>query len=151
MRTETYSHCNGEAEVESGIKNSLLHVLNGTNFEIREGCGSDLRKTVLAKLTTLGWSDKFALAANSQISLTSYLDNHVLCFQTGNMSRFYADILKMQFVYKNKKAQAAFYVLPSKDAAKILGSNIANFVRLKFELDLFKDIITIPTLVIGIS
>lgn len=151
MKTETYSHCNGQNEVEAAIKSSLLHVLNETHFVITEGCGSELRKTILAKLITLGWSDKFALSANSQISLTSYVDNHVLCFQTGNMSRFYADLLKMQYVYKNQKARAAFYVLPSKDAAKILGSNIANFVRFKFELDMFKDIITIPTLVIGIS
>lgn len=91
------------------------------------------------------------LAAHSQISLTSSNDDHILCFQTGNMGRFYADLLKLQYVFKNKKAKVAFYLIPSKDAAKKIGSNIANFDRFTSELNLFKEIITIPTLVIGLN
>ena len=91
------------------------------------------------------------LDANSQISLTSYIDEHILCFQTGNMSRFYADLLKIQYVFEKRKAKVAIYIIPSKEAAKIMGSNIANFERFTFELNLFKEIITIPTIVIGIN
>jgi hypothetical protein len=151
MKFEIYSHCNGDKVVDQKIKVQLLKVLEDANFEIKEGCANELRKFILTQLKTHGWSDDFMLDANSHISLTSFIDEHVLCFQTGNMSRFYADLLKMQFVFKKKKAIAAFYIIPSKDASKIMGSNIANYDRFTNELNLFKEIITIPTIVIGIK
>ena len=42
-------------------------------------------------------------------------------------------------------------IIPSKGAAKIMGSNIAHFDRFTFELKLFEEIISVPTLVIGIN
>lgn len=151
MKIEIYSHHTGDKIVDKKIKDQLIKVLEESNFKIKEGCANELRKDILAKLKSFGWSDDFMLDANSQISLTSYIDEHILCFQTGNMSRFYADLLKIQYVFKKKKAKAAIYIIPSKEAAKKMGSNIANFNRFTFELNLFKEIITIPTIVIGIN
>jgi len=151
MKIEIYSHCDGEKLVNKEIKESLLKILIDTNFKIKEGCANELRKVILSKLKAVGWSDDFMLDVNSQISLTSSIANHVLCFQTGNMSRFYADLLKIQYVYKKDKTKAAIYIIPSKGAAKIMGSNIAHFDRFTFELKLFEEIISVPTLVIGIN
>ena len=39
----------------------------------------------------------------------------------------------------------------AEEAAKKIGSNIAHYDRHTFELDLFKEIISVPTLVIGIN
>jgi len=151
MRTEIYSHCSGEKMVDKDIKDSLLQILEETDFKIEKGCTNALKKLILSKLKSIGWSDDFMLDANSQISLTSSISNHVLCFQTGNMSRFYADLLKIQYVYKKDKNKVAIYIIPSKEAAKKMGSNIAHFDRFTFELKLFKEIISVPTLVIGIN
>jgi hypothetical protein len=151
MIIETYSHQNAESTVSSKIKKNITQILESTTFEIYEGCADKLRKTILSELKGVGWSDDFKIDVHSQISLTSSNDDHALCLQTGNMSRFYADLLKLQYVYKSKKASAAFYLIPSKEAAKKMGSNIAHFERFVFELQLFKDIVTIPTLVIGIK
>ena len=151
MTIEIYSHQNAENAVDPKIRKNIIQILEATKFTINEGCADKLRKTILSQLKEVGWSDDFKLDAHSQISLTSSNDDHALCFQTGNMSRFYADLLKLQYVYKNKKSHAAFYLIPSKEAAKKMGSNIAHFDRFVFELKLFKDIVTIPTLVIGIK
>lgn len=151
MKIETFSHCEGDSLVDPEIKSNVLKVLDETNFRIHHGCANKLRKLLLSQLKRVGWSGDFMLDANSQISLTSYNDEHVLCFQTGNMSRFYADMIKLQYVYQNRKAKGAIYLIPSKEAAKKMGSNIAHFTRFTSEISLFKDIITIPTLVIGIS
>lgn len=151
MTIELYSHNGADKAVSQTIKDTLFDILESTEFEIYEGCADKLRKIILAQLKEVGWSDDFKLDAHSQISLTSSNHDHALCFQTGNMSRFYADLLKLQFVYKNKKAKAAFYIIPSKEAAKKMGSNIAHFDRFCFEIRLFKDIVTIPTLIIGIK
>jgi len=151
MNLEFYSHYDGDNVVNKMIKDALIKVLNGTNFTITEGCSNKLKKHILSQLNNIGWSNDFIIDVNSQISLTSYIDNHVLCFQTGNMSRFYADLLKMQYVYMKGKARAGIYIIPSKSASKIIGSNIVNFERFTYELQLFNDIITIPTLVIGFN
>lgn len=151
MNIDIFSHNKGLELVDSKIKDNIFRLLKSTEFKISPGCGDDLRKAILAQLKSVGWSDDFRLDAHSQISLTSSIDQHVLCFQTGNMSRFYADLLKLEYVFKNKKANAAFYLVPSKDAAKKMGSNIANFDRLTSELSMFKEIITIPILVIGLN
>lgn len=151
MKIEIYSHNSGDKAADKKIKEQLIKILEETNFKIRESCSNELRKTILSQLKKIGWSDDFMLNTHSQISLTSSNDDHVLCFQTGNMGRFYADLLKLQYVFTNKKAKVAFYLLPSKDAAKKIGSNIANFDRFTSELNLFKEIITIPTLVIGLN
>ena len=151
MKIQTYSHLNGEKIIDKKIKEKILQVLEATQFKMHEGCADQLRKTILSQLKKIGWSDDFKLHANSQISLTSINDSHVLCFQTGNMSRFYADLLKLQYVFKNKKAVAAFYLIPTKEAARLIGSNIANFERFTQELNLFQQIISIPILVIGLN
>lgn len=151
MKIELYSHNAGDKIVNDDILRSLLKVIAETNIKITNKCANTLRKEILTKLKTMGWSDDFILDVNSQISLTSSITDHILCFQTGNMSRFYADLLKMQFVYQKGKAKVAIYLIPSKEAAKIMGSNIAHFDRFTSELRLFKDIVTIPTLVIGIN
>lgn len=151
MTIEIYSHQNADHAVDPKIRKNIIQILESTKFTIHEGCADKLRKTILSQLKEVGWSDDFKLDVNSQISLTSSNDDHALCFQTGNMSRFYADLLKLQYVYINKKSFAAFYLIPSKEAAKKMGSNIAHFDRFVFELILFKDIVTIPTLVIGIK
>ncbi len=77
--------------------------------------------------------------------------NVALCLQTGNMSRFYADLLKLEYLFKDRKAIAAVYIIPTKRRAREMGSNLAHFERFVEELDLFKDIITVPTLVIGLE
>ncbi len=151
MIIELFSHQNGENLVDKKIKNNLINVIDKTNYTIKLGCGNDLRNVLLNQLKIEGWSDEFRFDSDSRISLTSYIDNHILCFQTGNMSRFYADLLKLQYMYLGDKAKAAFYIIPSKEASILMGSNIANFERLKKELNLFRKIITIPTLVIGIK
>jgi hypothetical protein len=151
MRVQTFSHCNGENVVDSTIRQQLLNVLVKTEYKFKAGCANHLRNLVLSQLKLEGWSDEFQLASNSQISLTSCIDDHILCMQTGNVSRFYADLLKLQFVYLSNKAKAAIYIIPSKESAKIIGSNIANFDRFVNELALFKHIITIPTIVYGIN
>ena len=151
MTIQTYSHNDAKHTVDKQLMDELIGVLTSTEFKMVIGSAERLRRKILTQLKTSGWSDDFKLDSGSQISLTSSKNNHVLCFQTGNVSRFYADLLKLEYVFKQNKTKAAFYLIPSKTAAKALGSNIAHFDRLTTELNLFRSIITIPILVIGIN
>jgi len=66
------------------------------------------------------------------------------------MARFYADLLKLQAQFLEEKITSAIYILPTRNAAKVMGENIANFERLTAELtNTFSKVITVPLLIYG--
>ena len=151
MKVETFYHSGADVMSPRKVKTEVLGVLKRVKFNITRGCSDNIRQCILQSLQEIGWSDEFKIDAQSQITLPASKDSLALCFQTGNTSRFYADMLKLQYVYMQKGFHAAIYILYSKEAAKIIGSNVANFDRFVFEINLFKDIVSIPILVIGIK
>lgn len=145
------SHHFGEQAVPNELIEPLVEMLRNISFEVRKGSATELRKIVLESLFYLGWSDKTKIDSGNDITITSMKGNVGLCLQTGNVSRFYADILKLQSLYIKDKASSAIYILPTKTASLKMGSNIAYFERLVEELNLYKHIITIPIMIIGIE
>lgn len=97
-----------------------------------------------------GWSDEVKVSADAKISITSHKDDVGLCIQTGNMSRFYADLLKLEFLFKQGRIKAAFYILPDKALSKQWGENIANYERFVNEVGIFAKILNTPLYIIGI-
>lgn len=151
MNLVTHSHRSAEDVLPKAVVRSLIDCVQKLEFEFTHGCSSRLREQILDTLRLLGWSDRVRLTAHSKITITAMHSNVALCLQTGNMSRFYADLLKLEYLFKDRKAIAAVYIIPTKRRAREMGSNLAHFERFVEELDLFKDIITVPTLVIGLE
>lgn len=111
-----------------------------------------LRNNFLEKLQALGWSDGIRVdPTNSKIDITSVRSKIGLCLQTGNMSRFYADLLKLQTLFAEGKIKAAIYVVPKRAFAKEIGQNLVNYERFLREIDIFSKTITVPILVYGIE
>lgn len=97
-----------------------------------------------------GWTKKIILTEKSKISISAAKQRIGLCIQTGNMARFYADLIKMQALFLNSKITSAIYIIPTKECAREIGSNVANFERLVNELEnVFSKVITVPMLIIG--
>lgn len=96
-----------------------------------------------------GWAGEYRLDSDSQITISSYLQGIGLCFQTGNVGRLYADLLKLQTLYVKGKIVAGIIMVPGLEMAKILGCNLANYDRLVRELPLFNQVITMPIVVVG--
>ena len=147
----TYSHQRKLEDWDDKKVASVVDVVRGTRIKVKGGCSSRLRETILKELRTKGWSSKVKLSHSSQITITAVNGDLALCIQTGNMSRFYADLLKLQYLYLRGSIISAVYVLPTKQNAKLMGSNLAHFERLVEELKLFAEIITIPIFVVGIN
>ena len=101
------------------------------------------------RLTVLGWSDRVRIKSSCGITISAMKRGIGLCVQTGNMARFYADLMKLQFVFADGLANGAIYVVPTKKAARQLGSNMVNYERVVAEARLFSKIITVPLLVLG--
>jgi hypothetical protein len=129
----------------------VLVVIELTDEKLYAESSKKLRLKILEDLRSKGWSSKVKISVSSNISVTAMKSNIALCFQTGNMGRFYADLLKLQYLYINDKIVRAFYIIPTKQVAKKMGSNLANFERLVDELKLFEKIITVPVFIIGLS
>jgi hypothetical protein len=69
--------------------------------------------------------------------------------QSGNMSRMYADLLKLQTLYHRQTIKAAIVIVAARSAARQLSYNLANFERLASELVIFENTITVPLLIFG--
>ena len=105
---------------------------------------------VSSELTNQGWSDEVAHRAElHRRTIFSQKDDLAIRLQTGNVSRVFYDLLKLQYLFTRNKIEAAALAVPTKGGAQRLGSNIANFERLCRELQLYDRIITVPILVIA--
>ncbi|MED1127622.1 BglII/BstYI family type II restriction endonuclease [Bacillus paralicheniformis] len=151
MNIITFDHHLGHKAINQNTLQQLSGSLEETPFEIKKGCASNLRKTIERLIQLQGWSGKVKIDRSKELTITSMKNNTGLCIQTGNVGRFYADILKLQTLYLNGKIEAGIYILPTKNSANIMGDNLANFERFIEELDLYKKIITVPLFVIGIE
>ena len=78
------------------------------------------------------------------------MKDHVgLCIQPGNMSRIYADLMKLQVLFLRDSIRAGIFILPTQDSAKVIGDNIACCERMVRELSIFNSVITAPLWVAG--
>lgn len=132
------------------LEDGVLDVIKNIDIEIFHGSTKSLRKRISDGLKKQGWSSKVRLSSQSNINITSVKGKTALCLQTGNMGRFYADLLKLQYLFQKGKINSAIYILPTISLSKKMGSNLANFERLVLELKLFSKVITVPILVVGI-
>jgi hypothetical protein len=149
MNTKRYSHNSAASVVPKEIVAQVQESLSALGGQLTRNCASDLRKGMLARLHRQGWSNQVPIRARYRLTLTSVNNSVGLCLQTGNMARFYADLLKLEVAYINELIKSAIYILPTPSAAQVMGSNIAHYDRLVQELPLYKHIVTIPILVLG--
>ncbi|MDE0331236.1 MAG: hypothetical protein OXL41_05150 [Nitrospinae bacterium] len=69
--------------------------------------------------------------------------------QTGNISRYAYDVLKLQHLYMSREIECAVLAVPTKDASIKIGSNIAHAERIWPELNVFDRIVSVPIMVIA--
>jgi hypothetical protein len=68
--------------------------------------------------------------------------------QTGNIGRAAYDLLKLQHLFLSRSVEAVALALPTKEAATVIGSNIANGDRIWTEIRLFSRQVTVPLVLI---
>jgi len=150
MTIVQFQHQSPVAAVGESLCGRMIGILTDLQFKIRANCASELRECITAALRRDGWSDPVQIDKRQRITITAMLGTIGLCLQTGNMARFYADLLKLQALYLDAVISGAFYLLPTLACAHQMGSNIANYERLTTELSqVFSKVITVPTLVVG--
>lgn len=141
----------GEEVVKKEILKPLMTSIEETSFEMRKGSAKDFRKKIERITQVQGWTGKVKIDKNAGITITSMKENVGLCVQTGNVGRFYSDIIKLQTLYLNGKIESGVYIIPTKESALRMGDNLTNYERVTSELVIYKKIITIPIFVIGVD
>ena len=151
MQYTISEHRHGKAEVPEPVRKEIEHVIASRPATVHRGSTKILRDTILAGLAEKGWPSDVSVDPVSKISVTSVKSRIGLCLQTGNMSRMYADLLKLQTLYLREVIEAGIIIVPMHETAKQLGENVANSDRLVRELHIFERVITIPLIVFGVG
>jgi hypothetical protein len=148
MNIDIYEHNKISNSISEKVKIEIEEVLKDLETSPQDDTRI-LRANILAKLSEKGWSDPIRISSDTRITITSIYGDIGLCLQTGNMSRFYADLLKLQTLFCKKTIKAGIYIIPTKFESKRFGSNVAHFERLIDELNVFTETLTIPLIVYG--
>ncbi len=148
MHYEIYDHRNGKEILSDTIVSEIKEIINVSDVSKI----TDYRAKVLDNFKIAGWSGEFRLHPISKLTVTAFRNKIGLCLQTGNVARVYADLLKLQTLYVKGNIKCGVIILPTKELTKKLNAlNMANFERLKRELPVFINVITMPLIIIGIN
>jgi hypothetical protein len=147
---EAFSHHNGENEWQKrDLFEWVTDVFELPNLVIGKGTTTTIRSHIRQKFEEEGWSDEVRISADHDLSVFSMKNDLAFQVQTGNVSRAFYDLLKIQYLYSCEKIEAAALAVPTTKAAQKIGSNIAYFERIMNELNLFNRVITVPLLLIS--
>lgn len=150
MKTFKFSHLGGAEKLPPIEAQEIVDAIETCQTPIDRGYGTDLRNEMLDKLKKQGWSDKVQVAQESRITIASQKNKIGLGIQTsGNMSRMYADLIKLQQMYLNDAIRVGVLILPTSAAARQMGDNLANSDRLEGELSIFSKVIHMPLVVLS--
>lgn len=119
------------------------------NIAVNPGCTSTIRSHLKDELTKAGWAYNVRIDSNYDLTVTGMYRDLAFQIQTGNIARAIYDLMKLQYLYHEKKIQTAAIAVPTKEAAALIGSNVAHDERLSGEMVLFDRIITVPLMLIA--
>jgi hypothetical protein len=147
---EAFSLHNGDTEWERReLGEWITDLFEAPAIAIEPGCTGRIRAHLHNELTNAGWSYNVRIDPNFDLTVTGIFRDLAFQIQTGNISRAMYDLLKFQYLFAQKKIEAAALAVPTKSAAGVIGSNIANVDRLWGEVRLFDRVITLPLLLIS--
>lgn len=148
----TYSHHNGvDVWKERELYEWLTDIFEVPKIKIGPKATSDVRAHVRAELENEGWGFNVRVDAEADLTIFARKSDLVVQLQTGNISRYAYDILKIQHLYTKKEIEAGALAIPTREAAQKIGSNIANAERIWNELNIFDRIITVPLMIIAFA
>jgi len=151
MKSTFEGHLFGDKVIPADLLAEVQQAIVNANVKLGNGSAPNIRTAILGGLVAKGWSGEVALSSNSEITITSVKSKIGLCLQTGNVSRMYADLMKLQKLYVDEAIIAGIVIVPSAPCAKKIGSNVANSVRLSKELKIFERVITAPLVIFSME
>lgn len=147
MNVVVYEHQGGFSKLKPALKQEIENAITTCPITPAKRAATRIANSIGGTLADAGWSGEVQLSRESKITITSAKNGVGLCLQTGNMSRMYADLMKLQNMFLSGTIKIGVMVVPSHQAAKKLGDNIINAKRLIRELGIFDKVIHMPLVV----
>jgi hypothetical protein len=124
--------------------------LNAGAVKTGKGSGSAVKEHVEAELTKAGWATPVIVDTAIGVKVNYGKNGCVLQVQTANLARAYYDLMKMQSLYDQRRAEVGVLVVPTAACATVMGDGLAQYERIKRELEtVFFGQITLPIYLIG--
>lgn len=127
----------------------ITDVFEAPRVKVRAGGTGDIREHVRNELGNRGWAFNVRIDPEADLTVFARKSDLAVQLQTGNISRYAYDLLKIQHLYFKKEIAVAALAIPTKESAKVLGSNIVNDERVWNELNIFDRVITVPLMIIA--
>lgn len=113
---------------------------------------SDYKKIIEEFLPKLGAAKRVRVDIESQMYVTAVYQKFGICIQFGNVSRFYADLIKLQHLKSIGAIKEGLIITLCKDQHKHFKlSNCTSFERASKEIKIFKTFINSPIMIFGIN
>ena len=144
MNFSLSDHQGGASKLPAPLRREIENAISSCSIVPSKGAAAGIGAAIVDALVRDGWSGEVHLSRESKITITSAKSSVGLCLQTGNMSRMYADLLKLQNMFLAGSIKVGVMIVPSSLAARKLGDNIANADRLLRELGIFHKVIHMP-------
>jgi hypothetical protein len=149
---EEYSHRYGLAALkDKSLDVEVRALVDAPAIGMERGSASRINDAVGKHLADAGWVIDPRVNPDYRLDINGMKNRVGLTVQTGNIARAFYDLMKFEVMHKNDRIDVAVLIVPTSGAARALGSNVANFNRIKKELKLFQYIITVPCLILGID
>ncbi|WP_071546506.1 restriction endonuclease [Pseudodesulfovibrio hydrargyri] len=142
-------HNAGSVWENRDLKDWLTDVFEAPAIKIEPRCTSAIREHVELEFLNEGWGLNVKLDPDFGLKVFSLKDDLAFQLQTGNMSRAPYDLLKLQYLFQAGKIEGAAIALPTQEAGRIIGDNIAHAERVCRELKLFDRVVTVPILIVA--
>lgn len=136
---------------EKGAYEAIYDLLEQKDVRIMNKGTTIINERIKKKLTEEHWVIGPSVDVEFNLKINAMKNSIGLTVQTGNISRAFYDLLKFQAMKDSGKIDVAVLVVPTSAAAKILNSNVASFTRVTNEILLFKRIINVPCLILGLD
>lgn len=146
----TYSHHNGvDLWQDMDLYDWATDIFEAPKIKIGDEPTTVIRDHVKSELEGVGWAFNVRIDAEVELSVFARKGDLAFQLQTGNISRYAYDLLKLQHLYSKRDIVSAILAVPTKTAALKIGSNIANVDRIWNELNIFDRFITLPIMLIA--
>lgn len=148
----SYSAADGLSFLTSQLQLDVIKdSIASAPFVLNRGAGPAVKSHVGEYLADRGWATNVRIDVERALTINTFHHTGIaLQVQVGNIARAFYDLLKLESVVRLQKVRVGVLVVPTKNAARQLGENLANFERLSGEhRDLFNSIIEMPLVILG--
>lgn len=156
MNFEPYFHQNSKKVISATILHEVENAITGITLSEENVSVTEVVSSIRTALTKQGWSGEVFLSQESRITISGMKGDIGLALQFGNVSRIYADLLKLQCLFLDGKIRGGVVILPQRRLLSSLSrsggtDNRCHIERIMRELPIFALVVTVPITFYGVA